>query len=175
MKYKKYDSVKDTITIKEFLLQYLGIDEPCLRLRHCDLKEFRSPLVVGVSNEYADKNPDLVKEGFLILVLDCKNNRGTYVNPRFLKALVASKGIREKIEELEKMRSKTFEDFKILFDKATELTNELIILGRFDCYDSDIEELKLMGKEEVLDNIEHFEEKWKELVRVRKDDNNEEY
>ena len=169
MKDKKYDSVKDAISIRTFLSQYLGIESSCIKLRHCDLKGFHSPLVVGVSNEYADKNPDLVKEGFLIIVLDCKNNRGTYINPRFLKTLVASKDIRERIEELESIKSKTFEDFKVLFDKTNELTDELVRLGRFDCYESDIEELELMGKKGALDNIKHFEEKWKELVRIRRE------
>jgi hypothetical protein len=171
MKEKKYDKVKDAISIREFLSRYLGIESTCIKLRHCDLKEFRSPLVVGVSNDYADKNPDLVKEGFLILVLDCKNNRGTYVNPKFLKTLVASKGIRQKIEELEKIRSKTFEDFKVLFDKTNELTDELVGLGRFDSYESDLEELELMGKADALEELQEFEEKWNELVRIRRNEN----
>ncbi len=171
MKDKRYDKAKDAISIKQFLSQYLNVNSSCIKLRHCDLRELHSPLVVGVSNDYADKNPDLVKEGFLIIVLDCKHNRGTYVNPKYLMNMAISKGLREKITEIEKMRSKTFEDFKELFDKVNELTEELINLGRFENYESDLKELEIMGKTRALEQVEEYEKKWDiALTRIRKDD-----
>lgn len=69
---RKYDIAKDSISIGQFVCQYLDIKADCRNLKHQGLKSFGSPLVVGVSNKYADKNPDLVKKGILIIVLDCK-------------------------------------------------------------------------------------------------------
>ena len=121
MKDKKFDKVKDAITIKKFLSQYLNINSSCIKLRHCDLKEFESPLVVTVSNDYADKNPDLVKEGFLVLVLDSRKDKATYINPSCLRNLVIAKDIKRQINEIDNTKVHTFEDYKELFD----LTNQL--------------------------------------------------
>ena len=76
---RKYDRSKDCISIGQFVHQYLGINDEnlnCSNLKHCGLKSFASPMIIGISNNYADKNPDLVKNGTLLIVLDCKQNRG---------------------------------------------------------------------------------------------------
>ena len=173
MKDKKYDKTKDTISIKQFLFQYLNINSSCIRLRHCDLKQFESPLVVTVSNDYADKNPDLIKEGFLILVLDCKKDKATYINPKCIRTLVQARTIRQRLLELEKTKVYTFEDYKVLFDLANELEEEFAKLARAEHYDSDMQELEIMGKLDVIDRVKENDEKWDSLIRIRKDDNND--
>lgn len=175
MKDKKYDKAKDTISIKQFLFQYLNINSSCIRLRHCDLKKFESPLVVMVGNEYADKNPDLVKEGFLILVLDCKKDKATYINPTYLKNIVIAKGIIAKMEEIERTKVYTFEDYKELYDLSKKLEEELSKVSRSEYYESDLEELEIMGKSEVIEKLEEHENKWnsvfsKKRIRVIEND-----
>ena len=171
MKDKKYDKTKDTISIKQFLFQYLNINSSCIRLRHCDLKQFESPLVVTVSNDYADKNPDLIKEGFLILVLDCKKDKATFINPKCIRTLVQARTIRERLLELEKTKVYTFEDYKVLFDLANELEDEFSKLFRAEYYESDMQELEIMGKLGVIDKIKEQETIWNQYIRVRRNEN----
>lgn len=69
-------------------------------LWHHGLKDIGSPLVFGVANDYANKNPDKVYGGELLLVIDAKGNRGTYVNPVFLRQLIESEDIEQELKKL---------------------------------------------------------------------------
>ena len=89
-KYKKGKKVKTKTTTR------INYDT----LWHHGLKEIGSPLVFGVDNEYANKNPDKVYSGELLLVIDSKGNRGTYVNPEFIKQLIESEDIEQELKKL---------------------------------------------------------------------------
>ena len=81
-------TVEDTITIGRFVNDYLEIPGDCSKLYHSGLKDLGSDLVMGVDNNFANKNPELVKQGYLLLVIDSRNKRGTYVNPFYLERVL---------------------------------------------------------------------------------------
>ena len=91
-KYKKGKKVKTKTTTR------INYDT----LWHHGLKEIGSPLVIGVDNEYANKNPDKVYSGELLLVIDSKGNRGTYVNPAFIRQLIESEDVEKELRKLRK-------------------------------------------------------------------------
>jgi len=91
-KYRKGKKVKTTTTTR------VNYDT----LWHHGLKEIGSPLVIGVDNDYANKNPDKVYSGELLLVIDAKGNRGTYVNPAFIRQLIESEDIELELKKLRK-------------------------------------------------------------------------
>ena len=117
-----------TVDIKDFVEHYLGITYApaietidCYRYKHGKkvkvgsktrinydtlwhrgLKELQSPFVIGVDNDYANKNPDKVYGGELLLVIDARGNRGTYVNPEYIRQLIASEDIEFQLKKLRK-------------------------------------------------------------------------
>lgn len=86
-------------------------------LWHQGLKDIGSPFVFGVSNEYANKNPDKVYDGELLLVIDSKGNRGTYINPKYLQALMYNDELKKR---LTKLRKTGIRDLELLADYMEE-------------------------------------------------------
>ena len=86
-------------------------------LWHQGLKDIGSPFVMGVSNEYANKNPDRVYDGELLLVIDSKGNRGTYINPRYLQELLHNDELKK---ELSILRRTGVRDLELLADYMDE-------------------------------------------------------
>ena len=80
---------EDTIMIGKYVSHYLNINVDSSKFLHCDLKTLNSEYVMGIDNNYANKNPDLVHQGYLLLVVDVHNNRGTYINPFYIRKLLA--------------------------------------------------------------------------------------
>lgn len=117
---RKYDVSKDSINIGQFVNQYLGIDADCSNLKHAGLKSFDSPFVIGVSNDYADKNPELVKKGILLIVIDCRKNKGTYINPHRLQELLEKDIVEEEIRELEKIGISNLNEISNYYRKYEE-------------------------------------------------------
>ena len=74
-----------SITISDFVNNYLGVKCDCSNLFHSGLKTIDSDYVFSVSNVFANKNPELVYNGYLLLVLDAKGCRATYINPAYLR------------------------------------------------------------------------------------------
>lgn len=128
---RKYDISKDSISIGQFVNQYLEIDADCSNLKHIGLRSFCSPLVIGVSNTYADKNPELVKRGFLLIVLDCKKNKGTYINPIKLRELIDKDLIEDELNELEKIRISNLEELSIHYTKYMKILEQYMRLENF--------------------------------------------
>lgn len=148
MSERKYDISRDSISIGQFVSQYLEIDADCSNLRHMGLRSFNSPLVVGVSNDYANKNPELVKKGFLIIVLDCKRHKGTYINPIKLKELMDRDIVLDELKEIENIRINNLQDIQKYYQKYTialqrlrELENFYQLLESFNKTDA-VEKIK---------------------------------
>ena len=115
----------NTISITKFVNDYLGIYAPKGDLWHSGLKELNSNLVYGVDNEYANEHPETVFRGELLLVIDDRGNRGTYINPIKVKKFYDSKGIDELYKEIKQLRREGLQDLKQL-DKYVNKYEELI-------------------------------------------------
>lgn len=88
-------SIDDTISINSFVNKFLNIQTDATNLYHCGLKKLNCPYVIGVSNEFANKNPEYVKLGFLLIVIDAHKNRGTYFNPIYLHKVLEMDKIKD--------------------------------------------------------------------------------
>jgi len=97
-------SKEDSISIDRYVNEYLGIPGDCSNLLHCGLKDLECEYIMGVDNNFANKNPELVHQGYLLLVIDSHNNRGTYINPFYLKKYI-SKNAEKSLESFYKKRA----------------------------------------------------------------------
>lgn len=127
-------------------------------LWHHGLKEIGSPLVIGVDNEYANKNPDKVYGGELLLVIDAKGNRGTYVNPAFIRQLIESEDIELELKKLRRTGVKQLEDLEEYIRTCLELQIK---------YDSTVDQNK---KTLAVLRETHKMNKYKELKKEIKHD-----
>ena len=75
-------NIEDEISINDFVNKYLRIKGNFKKFRHFELKNLNCPYVIGVANELADNDPELVTDKkYLLIVIDANGNRGTYLNP----------------------------------------------------------------------------------------------
>ena len=116
-------TLADTISINDYVNNFLMIKSDSSNLMHCGLKDLNCPYVVGVSNDFANKNPELVKQGFLLIVTDVKRKRGTYINPVYLRKILEKNDIerefalfsRKRVHELERIVS-LYSEYIVLKD-----------------------------------------------------------
>ena len=76
---------EEAISIDKFVNDYLGYEMNCSTLYHSGLRELGLEYVVGISNDFANDNVEYVKRGFILLVIDARGKRGTYLNPEYVK------------------------------------------------------------------------------------------
>ena len=114
-------TTEDSITIGRFVNDYLNIDGDCERLYHSGLKDLNSDYVMGVDNNYANKNPELVKQGYLLLVVDARGKRGTYVNPFYLEELLNRDEVDKEFKSISKLRINDIEKLAEYYNKYMEL------------------------------------------------------
>ena len=127
---EKLDAHIFTLTMSDFIGTYLndGINEESdviKKLTHKTFREFNNPYVVSISFDYANSNPELVCNGLLLLVSDCKGNLGCYLNPAELKRATEYYSIKD---SLKKIRFKTFEEilpYCNLFESIEPVVNVL--------------------------------------------------
>ncbi len=103
---EKFDKIKDTIKMEDFVVHYLNDDVliRCRKLTHKDLKSFNNPYVVTVSYEFASTNIELVLTNKIILVVDRLGHIAPYINPNELKKIKSLGIIDEQIAKLKKIR-----------------------------------------------------------------------
>ena len=105
-------TIEDTITIGKFVNEYLDMRSfgTKQKLYHSGLKEFGDKFAIPVSNEIADRNPELVKHGYLLLVMDARHNRATYINPLFLKQLLEERKAKAILDTMSRMSEQELEE-----------------------------------------------------------------
>lgn len=124
----KHDSnftTEDTITISRFVNEFLGLQADCSNLYHSGLKDLNISLVVGVDNNFANKNPEYVKSGLLLLVIDAKGNRGTYINPKKLHEFFEKEEIDEEFKVFMKQRISDIRKVSDYYAKYNELKEKI--------------------------------------------------
>ena len=117
-------SIEDSITIDRYVNEYLGIQGDCSNLFHSGLKDLECEYVMGVDNNFANKNPELVHTGYLLLVRDARNNRGTYINPRYLREYITSVADKE-LKAFYKKRVQDFKKIDILYNEYQSLVEQV--------------------------------------------------
>lgn len=142
--------LENTISIQEYATQYLGFKGNYETLLHCGLKELKCPYVVGVDNRFANKNPELVYKGFLLLVLDYKKRRGTYINPIYLRKMITRFDERALLL-LQRQRIHDLEKLQLLFAQYECLKEQVEKNQAF------LELLRKLHKNEKLEELEQLE------------------
>ncbi len=113
------------ISMQKFVHSYLNLDGDYSNFMHCGLKMLECPFVFGVDNDFANKNPEYVKRGVLLLVLDCKKKRGTYINPLLLKRLLEEEDLSKEIKLLTKIGIHEFNRLQAFYQKYLDLKNRV--------------------------------------------------
>ena len=126
-------TIDDSISINKYVTSYLGYQMDCNNLYHCGLRELNLDYVIGVDNNFANKNPEYVKKGFLLIVIDAKGKRGTYLNPVYIFKFVNEKNDIEslyntfhKLQEVELKKLNVYlekyKKAKLAYDEITKFT-----------------------------------------------------
>lgn len=148
-KKREYDRISDTISIDKFVNSYLGAMEvDCKNLRHIGLKSFNNPYVVGLSNDLARKNPEYIKTGEILLVLDSRGDLGAYINPELLKKVTDRKTRKSVKSKIKHLHVNNLEELGEFFEKINVLLREIKTVEEYE------EFLYIVGKENVVENIE---------------------
>ena len=116
----------DCILIDRYVNEFLGIpiSGDYSNLLHCGLKDLDCEYVMGVDNNFANKNPELVHQGYLLLVIDAHNKRGTYINPFYLKKYISKDAERE-LEAFSKKRVQDLKKLDILYNEYQLLVEQV--------------------------------------------------
>ena len=151
-KYKH--NFENTITIYEFVNDYLGVNHDCENLKHIGLKSFKSPYIIGVSNDFAIKNKEYVFKNEILIVIDAYNNPAAYINPTLLKQITTMEELKYTMGILEKVRLNDLASIKILYDKFELINKQINQLNTF--YLEGNELLKILNKKSILREIKMY-------------------
>lgn len=136
---KKGINYDNTITIHEFLKNYLHAhtnpEFDKMTLPTLKLLGYKSGFVMGVHENFAKNNPELLEQGFLLLVKDPEHHRAIYINPYFIYKLLEDEEIDLELKKFSNPKSINFEEIsnyyneyqKLLWDKEdNEITYNII-------------------------------------------------
>ena len=124
-------SIENTIPIGQFANEYLKMDGDCSNLYHSSLKEFGNKYLIGVDNNFANKNPELVYQNYLLLVIDAHHNRGTYINPYFIKQFLKNDDIEKEYNIFIKQRIKDLNQLVEYYCEYRKIASRLEINQKF--------------------------------------------
>lgn len=119
-----------TLDISDFVTYYLGTNHDCKDLKHKGLKSFDNPYVIGVSNDFAVKNPDCVRRKEILVVIDSYGNPGAYINPLLLKQLEDMESYKTILNLLQNIRIHDFAEAKALYEKYEKIITKIELLEK---------------------------------------------
>ncbi len=146
-----------TISISDFVSCYLGTLHDCSQLKHQGLKSFKNPYVVGVSNNFALKNPDCVIRNEILVVIDAFGNPGSYINPDLLKNIETMEECKRVLKLLKQIKIHNFNNL----EKVAHL-HKLLLIRIEDLeqtYINSCDLLKTLSKEHLLKEIKSYVKK----------------
>ena len=145
---------EDSISISRYVNDYLGIPGNCSKLYHSGLKELGCEYVMGVDNNFANKNPELVHQGYLLLVMDAKHHRGTYINPFYLLKLMNKDNVERELKAFSKKRQIELKKLSEYYKKYLEVKEEYENNTKFYSILKETHKVKqlrkMMKKEDVI-------------------------
>lgn len=155
MKDKKVsDKFLRTISINEFVNYYLGSKHNCQNLKHKGLKSFENPYVVGISNEFAIKNPDCITRNEIVVVIDAYGNPGTYINPELLKNIQNMEEYKRILNIWKNVHIHDFEDIQTLYSEFSKIMSKINALE--EQYINSCDLLNLLQKKSILREIKKY-------------------
>ena len=145
---------ENTISIYEFVNDYLEVEHNCENLKHMGLKSFNSPYIIGVSNDFAIKNKEYVLKNEILIVVDAYNNPAAYINPILLKQITTMEELKYTMGILEKIRLNDLVYVKKLYDKFDLITKQINQLNTFYLQGNEL--LKRLNKKSILREIKNY-------------------
>ena len=108
---------EDAISMTKFVTAFLGYQMDCSNLYHSGLRELGLERAIGVDNNFANKNVEYVKRGFLLIVIDAKGNRGTYLNPVYIQKYLERDDVENIINTFNRLKEVEKKKAKLYYDK----------------------------------------------------------
>ena len=143
-----------TISIKDFVNYYLGTEHDCKNLKHRGLKSFNNPYVIGISNDFAAKNPDHVRRNEILVVIDHYGNPGTYINPNLLRKIKTMEECKHLLKLLQKVRIYNLEKINELYTEYMNIQNKILDLEKIYVDGCDL--LYVLNKNNILRKIKKY-------------------
>lgn len=151
------NNFESTISISEFVSCYLGTEHKCKNLKHKGLKSFNNPYVIGISNEFAIKNPDCIIRNEIVVVIDDYGNPGTYINPNILKQIKNMEEYKNTRNLLEKIKLHNLDNIDILYNEYNNIIKKIDELEK--TYIDSCDLLKCLEKKYILREIRKYVKK----------------
>ena len=143
-----------TISIQDFVNYYLGTEHDCKNLKHRGLKSFNNPYVIGISNDFATKNPDYVRRNEILVVIDDYGNPGTYINPNLLRKIKTMEECKHLLKLLQKVRIYNLEKINKLYTEYMNIQNKILDLEKIYVDGCDL--LYVLNKNNILRKIKKY-------------------
>lgn len=158
---KNNSNFERTIPISQFVRDYLGTEHNCKNLKHKGLKSFKNPYIIGVSNDFAIKNPDCIIRNEIIVVIDDYGKPGTYINPNILKQIKSMEEYKLALSILEQIKLYDLKSINELYTKYNEIAQKIEDLEKIYIDSCDL--LMCLEKKYILKEIRRYVKQAKKI------------